>query len=86
MADTHRPGTTERYLPPEERRSVLGPADPEALAWAAEELRERTMQFEPEEPLVPRPWLFWSVIGTVAAAAGTLLFFGRSLRDWISLL
>jgi hypothetical protein len=85
MPQPFEPVDISRLPGPGERRSVLGPADPTALAFAAEELRERTMQFEPEEPLVPRPRLFWAAMAGVVFAAGLLLVFGRPLREALGL-
>ena len=57
----------------------LGPADPDRMAAAAEELRERTMSFE--RVSAPTPWLFGlAVVTLVVVLVGLLLAYRRPLQ------
>ncbi len=65
----------------EGERVVMGPADPEALADAAEELRDRTMHLEPDEPVGMRPRV-WALIGTVVVLAGLIIVYRHHVK-WL---
>lgn len=62
-------------------RVVMGPADPEALADAAEELRDRTMHLEPDEPVGMRPRV-WALIATAIVLAGLIIVFRHNVK-WV---
>jgi hypothetical protein len=62
-----------------ERESALGPADPEQLALAAEELRERTMSLE-EIRSGPSAQLMISILVGVFVVAALLLVYRAELR------
>ena len=60
---------------------VMGPADPDALADAAEELRDRTMHLEPDEPVGMRPRV-WALIGAAIVLAALIMVFRQHVK-WL---
>ena len=58
----------------EARQSALGPADPVALAFAAEELRDRTMSLEEAGTLPSVRLIVTTLLVVFAIAALALLF------------
>ncbi len=68
----------------EGERVVMGPADPEALADAAEELRDRTMHLEPDEPVGMRPRV-WALIGAAIVLAALIIVFRHNVKWMLGL-
>lgn len=66
---------------PHDRRrdSVLGPADPEEMAWAAEELRARTMRLEQIKLLPPLRFVLITFV-VVFTLVALMLVFRSELR------
>ena len=65
----------------EGERVVMGPADPEALADAAGELRDRTMHLEPDEPVGMRPRV-WALIAAAIVLAGLIILLRHHVK-WL---
>lgn len=63
----------------------MGPADPDALADAAEELRDRTMHLEPDEPVGMRPRV-WALIGIAVVLAGLIILYRHHVKWLIGLM
>lgn len=68
----------------EGERVVMGPVDPDALADAAEELRDRTMHLEPDEPIGMRPRV-WALIGTAIVLAVLIMVFRHHVKWMLGL-
>ena len=68
------PRFPDRDEPGQASRGVIGPADPAALARAAEILRDRTMSFEAEEPHRFRPIVLTLIALTIGVAALVVMF------------
>lgn len=66
-------------------RVVMGPADPDALADAAEELRDRTMHLEPDEPVGMRPRV-WALIGAAIVLAGLIIVYRHHVKALLGLM
>jgi hypothetical protein len=64
--------------------SVLGPADPDEMAWAAEELRARTMSLEEAKFLPPLRFVVVTLV-TVFTAAALMVLFRSELRAFLRL-
>lgn len=68
-----------RRVERQERESALGPADPDRLALAAEELRDRTMSLE-EVKTLPSMRLIIAIMVGVFVVAALLLLYRSELR------